>query len=93
MVDWTQFWQVVAVPVLSGGFGWLQNALEDKVLSKYEILKGLETILKLGAPGLALWLFADGLGFNIQAYVAVLVPTAIYWLYKLFKVEQVPGTI
>jgi len=37
---------------------------------------------------LALWLVGTGLGIDIQAYVAAAIPVAIYWLYKLFKVEQ-----
>ena len=91
MIDWTQFWQVVAVPVGSGLFGWFQNAAEDGVFTKYEILKGFETVIALGMPAVALWLVADGFGLDIQAYVAAAVPVAIYWLRKLFKNPQPTG--
>jgi len=87
-MDWTQLWQIVVLPTISGLLGWFQNATQDGKFSKYELLKGLETIIKLGAPALALWLVGTGLGIDIQAYVAAAIPVAIYWLYKLFKVEQ-----
>jgi hypothetical protein len=86
-MDWTQFWQVVAVPVGSGLLGWFQNAAEDGEFTKYEIMMGVETVIKLGAPALALWIIGNGFGIDLQAYVAAAIPVAIYWVRKLFKVK------
>ena len=83
-MDWTGLWQIVAIPVVSGLLGWFRNAAQDGKFSKYELLKGAETIITLGAPALALWLVGNGIGIDVQPYVAAAVPVAIYWLYGLF---------
>ena len=90
-MDWTQLWQIVAVPVVSGLLGWFQNAAQDGKFTKYEILKGLETIIRMGAPGLALWLVGNGIGIDIQGYVAAAIPVAVYWLYKIFNATPAPA--
>jgi hypothetical protein len=88
VIDWTQFWEIVAVPVASGLLGWFKNAAEDGVFTRYELLKGAETIISLGVPGLAIWIVGNSVGIDVQAYAAATVPVLIYWLYRLFQTPQ-----
>ena len=88
MVDMTQFWQVVAIPVISGLFGWFKNAAEDGEFSKYEIGKGIKTLITLGLPAVAIWLALDGFGIDVSAYAVALIPVVVYWTLKLLKLPD-----
>lgn len=87
-MDWTQIWQMIGLPVASGLLGWFQNAAQDGQFSKYEVVKGIETIIKLGVPATAGWLALNGFGVDVEAWAVAAIPIALYWLYKIFKLPQ-----
>ena len=60
MIDWTTLWPIVGIPILSNVMGYLQNALEDGVMSQYEWQELILTVVNYGIPAFLIWLGAYG---------------------------------
>ena len=60
-------WPVVGLPVVRSVAGWLENALEDGVISQFEVKQLGATVLRVGIMGLATFLGLSGLGLDVSA--------------------------
>jgi hypothetical protein len=90
-IDWTQFWQVVVIPIGSGLAGFAQNNwdayMADNKLDKFEWMEVIKTILKLGIPSLLLWLTLQGFDIDVAAWAPTLVVVTAYWITRLFNAK------
>ena len=66
MYDWLT---LLAAPLARNISGWLQNAIEDGKISKYEWSQLLGTSLKILIPAVALYY-----GFDMDAEMAAAIP-------------------
>ena len=85
MIDWTTLWPIVGIPILSNVMGYLQNALEDGVMSQYEWQELILTVVNYGIPAFLIWLGAKELGLDMSLLAMTLISVATFWVKKLFK--------
>ncbi|MHA1470021.1 MAG: hypothetical protein ACTSSP_05605 [Candidatus Asgardarchaeia archaeon] len=62
---------IVGIPVARGFLGWLENALEDRKISKLEIMSLFGTIIRIGVPAVFLWLGVDASPTTAASVAAV----------------------
>jgi len=93
VVDWSQAWQILALPIISGMFGFLQtnwaNYMIDNKFDKFEWTETIKTLFKLGIPAFAAWLVLNGFGVEVNAWAAALIPISAYWISRIFKTDTV----
>jgi TRAP-type mannitol/chloroaromatic compound transport system substrate-binding protein len=83
-----EIYLVVAVPIIRGVAGWLQNALEDGKIDAFEWRKLASTMLRLGIPAFALYW-----GLDLDVEVAASLPLIIDYLLGVFSQKlKTPGT-
>ncbi len=70
---------IVGIPVVRGFLGWLENAVEDKKITKIEVMRLLGTVLRIGVPAVLLW---KGINMN-PAAAASIVSVADMFFHKL----------
>lgn len=61
---------IVGIPVARGFLGWLENAIEDKKISKIEWMRLLGTVFRIGVPAVLLWLGVPNISPTAAASVA-----------------------
>lgn len=75
------------LPVLRSVAGWLENALKDKKITEFEWKMLVSTVIRVSVIGGAVYLGADGFGFDVDAIGAsaagVLGDMVFYSLKKL----------
>ena len=54
----------ILLPVARSAGGWAQNALKDKKITKFELKKLAETVLRTGIISAMLYFGAEGFGFD-----------------------------
>lgn len=92
-VIWSQVWQVIVLPVLSGMAGFLQvnwnNYMVDNKFDKFEWAETIRTFFKLGIPAFGAWLALNGFGVEVEAWVPTLTVIVLYWVTRMFKTDVV----
>jgi len=93
IIDWTQLWQVVVLPIASGLVGFIQNNWEaymaDNKLDKFEWMEIIKTVFRFGIPSMLLWLTLQGFDIDVEAWAPTLGVLAAYWVTRLFNAKPV----
>ena len=58
---------IIGIPVVRGVAGWIQNALEDGKIDKFEWAKLGETIVRIGVIGAGTYFGLNGMGMDVSA--------------------------
>jgi len=69
-IDFTGIATAVLVPVGRSVGGWATKALQDGKITKFEIKKLAETVLKTGIYGTMIYFGADGFGIDLAPVAA-----------------------
>lgn len=73
------------LPILRNVTGWLENAFQDGKIDKYEWRQLGETLVKLGAPVLMVWIGVEIANLDpIITIMTSLVVVLIDWLYSKY---------
>ena len=70
---------LIGAPIARAIAGWLQNALQDNVVTTLEWKKLLNTVLRLGVPAVALYF-----GLNLDVEVAAAIPIIADYVFEYF---------
>ena len=70
MIDWAGLGTAVLVPVGRSVGGWLTKALKDSKITKFEVNKLGETVLKTAIYGLMIYFGAEGFGLELEPIAA-----------------------
>jgi len=70
MIDWAGLGTAVLIPIGRSVGGWLTKALKDNKISKFEITKLGETVLKTTIYGCLIFFGAEGAGISIEPIAA-----------------------
>ena len=91
-IDLTVFlqnlWVFIGVPVIRSLGGWLTHALQDNKITWPEWRLLIETILRVGLMGIALWIGLEGLGIDVQAIVAAAVAYLLDLILRAIKYPE-----
>jgi len=79
---------VVGIPTLRSIAGWLNNALEDKKIDKFEWTKLVETIFRTTVTGVTAYYGINMFGLDIDIIAPIIGATLIDWIYQLYKPES-----
>ena len=71
---------LVFAPLLRGLAGWLENALEDGVIDWPEWRQLIQTVLRLGIPGFAIYF-----GTELPIEFAAAIPLIADYVYQYIK--------
>ena len=86
---------IIGIPALRAFAGWAYNALEDKVITMFEVEQLISTEFRIIIGGVFTYLGLNAFGLNIDMVSSVLSVAMIDWFRTLFKPKTLPtpGTI
>ena len=70
MLDYSQLWPIIGLPVARSLAGWLENAFEDGQISKIEWKLLGSTVIRVGMIGAATFVGLNGIGIDVSAFGA-----------------------
>ena len=76
---------LIGVPVIRSIAGWLENSLEDGLISSFEWAQLGGTIIRIGVIGLAGYFGLNGVGVEISALGASASAVVIDFILKAIK--------
>lgn len=87
-MDWGNLGILVGVPAARGIAGWLENALADKQITKFEWAKLGETVVRIGVIGLAMYFGLNKLGLNVDVLGASAGAVVLDFILAKFKIKK-----
>ena len=63
----SELWPIIGIPVARSAAGWANKALEDNKITKFEMKKLSQTVVRVGVIGLMTYLGFNELGFDVSA--------------------------
>lgn len=88
MADWAGIIAIIFTPLVRSAAGWLENALEDGIISEFEWRQLLSTVLRVGLTTAAIY-FGIGTipGVDIHAFSAGAAGFLFDLIYRAVKVK------
>ena len=69
-MNWTDLLPMVGIPIVRGVAGWAENALKDGVITKFELAKLGETVVRVGGISAAAYFGLNGMGIDVSAFAS-----------------------
>lgn len=83
----------VLFPVLRSFAGWLNNSLEDGVVSKFEWTQGLQTVIRIGIGSVVAFYSLPTFGINIDLLSASAGATLVDILWSAWKKHKLDTVV
>ena len=83
-MEWQNLLAIVGVPLVRCITGWLNNALIDGVIEKFEWKKLLESSVNILVPGLAAFFGISLMGLDVPLLAPLIASAVIDWIGNFF---------
>jgi len=88
MIDVTQLWPLVGLPVVRSVLGWAENVLEDGEISKLEWKLLASTVLRVGSIAAMGFFGLNGFGLDIDLFSVTAGAFVIDWVISKVKSKR-----
>ena len=89
-MDWQNLLAILGVPLARTIAGWLNNALVDGVIEKFEWKKLVESTINILVPGLASFLGISLIGLDVPLLAPIIASAVIDWVGN-FLAKKIKG--